>query len=579
MPSELPYAASTTALSAHIRQSTAGIYPSKSAAQGELTPIHVGAILTGLGVENPALQTVLHALLASCCSGRVTEQGFVAWYGALGDGNMQTRAALLFRATDVAARGWLEKRDIPRIWSELLPVRFVLGVKERARMKLRLRALERECRMHGGLGELDFVEFVEGRKGKEVEICLEFVGGLLRKGVERVRRKLGCDWESDTAGSGEASSNGEGTEKTETVESAKGKEMLRSDEAHRDKGRAAEQAYNPNLSLTDYSSLRFLAKIGEGSCAEVWKGEWLRSPVAIKRFRLDLSSAAIELASDTDHACVPLTPGMLQRFISSASMERYTTFHRELQLMAWLRHPNLVMYLSACGDPKTPLCIVSELFEGGSLHDCLHGGEEEASHSVRKAVTIALCIARAMNYLHSCDPPVMHRDLKASNVLVKQMSSNAELHAAVCDFGLCRLFEDDPRPSDLPASPAPSIPIGTAAYMAPDVMNGAKFHTKDDVYSFGVLLWEIFSAKIPFAGLQPVQIMFSVTCEDLRPSLEALANAPSQIANLVQRCWARERASRPDFTEIISVLHDVKVTTYDVPHFPEDTHPKVRLVC
>ena len=94
---------------------------------------------------------------------------------------------------------------------------------------------------------------------------------------------------------------------------------------------------------------------------------------------------------------------------------------------------------------------------------------------------------------------------------------------------------------------------GTAAYMAPELLEDNLFDEKSDVYSYGILLWEIYDRGIPWRGLQPMQIMRKVVDKCERPPMPS--GMPDDVRTLLQRCWAPAPNDRPDFQTIASVLH------------------------
>eukprot|EP00171_Calliarthron_tuberculosum_P015194 IDg15194t1 len=261
--------------------------------------------------------------------------------------------------------------------------------------------------------------------------------------------------------------------------------------------------------------------IGEGAFANVWAGEWQLSPVAIKKFRLDEyddDELDIELG-DSSRISRRVSRMVMKHFATNATTARYDAFLNEVRIMAQLRHPNLVLYMGACGRPGDPLCIVSELCAGGSLHDWIHM-RGTTRPAVRVALETALAVARGMHYLHASSPPILHRDLKPRNVLLRRTPSEgvklSAANVAICDFGLCRILLSE-TPHDA-ASPM-AAPVGTLAYMSPTVVKGGIFTSKDDVYSFAVLMWELFTAQLPYRGKPVAQILLGVGQDGLRPPL------------------------------------------------------------
>lgn len=344
----------------------------------------------------------------------------------------------------------------------------------------------------------------------------------------------------------------------------------------------------------DYTSLKFEARIGEGSYADVWKGRWLDSPVAIKVLKTRINAVPSFKSPPLEQVTAAhATGGAWASIGSSAGASRPTMptknedrcngvvgcdvpkmgvsqrFLSEVQLLSTLRHPNVLLYMGACVRPSQPLCIVSELVDGGSLHQILHAPRPKSAaakkagakanavrngFSPNERVKLALDIARGMLYLHSSRPPLLHRDLKASNILIDTAVSNGALcsRAIICDFGLSRL---ETMPTQREASEQGSL-VGTVATMSPEVISGERYSAAADVYSFGIVIWELFSGLLPFAGMNPAQVMFSVTARELRPTIKP-GMMPAELASLVQLCWRTQPNSRPSFLDIVHVIGGV----------------------
>ncbi|PXF48035.1 Serine/threonine-protein kinase HT1 [Gracilariopsis chorda] len=298
----------------------------------------------------------------------------------------------------------------------------------------------------------------------------------------------------------------------------------------------------------DYSALTLGEKIGSGAYGDVYKGTFLMSPVAVKMFHVNISSRASSRQGGEGHSPTDVsrmsTMTKLQRFASINSQNKYCDFVREVEMMSVVRHPNLVLYMGVCGDPLSPLCIVCELFNGGSLYEYLHT-ESEFCPSVSVATQIGLGIGRGMFYLHSSEPSILHRDLKSTNVLLgERRAKDGAPHVVICDFGLCQLFGEDGEHT-----------MGTASYMSPNVIRRECYEKQDDTYSFGVLLFEIFTGSVPFEGMGATQVMFQVASSGLRPSYKGEGEMiPARIGRLIERCWDEEKKKRPLFDEVISEL-------------------------
>ena len=154
----------------------------------------------------------------------------------------------------------------------------------------------------------------------------------------------------------------------------------------------------------------------------------------------------------------------------------------ELIANSRLRHPNIAQFLGACTCPPD-LCIVLEYLTRGSVFDLLHSRFQVTWDMVKR---IAIDTALAMNYLHLCKPPIIHRDLKSANLLLSE-----DWTVKLSDFGLSRAMENQLHLTR----------VGTTGWTAPEVLSNQKYTTKADVFSFGVLLWELVTRRVPYEGM------------------------------------------------------------------------------
>jgi serine/threonine protein kinase len=375
-----------------------------------------------------------------------------------------------------------------------------------------------------------------------------------------------------------------------------------------------------------------------GACGEVWLSEWQGMRVAFKR----LNKALLELDE-----------------------EGYTSeFDREVRFMRSIRHPNIVLFFGAGRLSDNTPFLVTEFMACGSLQEVLHDSEKSIDLSLK--IRFTLDAAKGMRFLHFCQPPRIHRDLKTGNLLV-----NDRWVVKVADFGTSRLLEspgsalftadddglDDfaqeapaarPRGSGLLSTPprrsgsvgsrsfleavaspfqkrkglreshrrgdgdadrpllgaasdsegssaptpsgsqrgqrtAPSTSVqqeedgtliadygpraheanaalfltrhvGTPVYMAPEIMGDRPYTTSADVYSFGIVLWEIYTRQVPFSSLVHASV-FRLRREvqnGVRPPVPEACPAP--LASLIRECWAPVPHDRPNFDSIVTRL-------------------------
>ncbi len=184
-----------------------------------------------------------------------------------------------------------------------------------------------------------------------------------------------------------------------------------------------------------------------------------------------------------------------KRFIKQKLAERrLLEFRAEMAYLSELHHPNIVLFIGAC--VKQPnLCIVTEFVRQGSLKEVL----ADNSHKLtwKQKLSMLRSAALGINYLHSLDPVIIHRSLKSSNLLVsasylfrnplswfnnlfmEQVDEN--WNVKVADFGFARLKEEN----------ATMTRCGTPCWTAPEVIKGEAHSEKTDIYSFGIIMWEV----------------------------------------------------------------------------------------
>lgn len=142
---------------------------------------------------------------------------------------------------------------------------------------------------------------------------------------------------------------------------------------------------------------------------------------------------------------------------------------------------------------------------------------------------IALDLLEGMTYLHTFDPPVIHRDLKSHNVLL-----GADFEAKLSDFGISR---------EVSLEKTMTSAVGTMAWIAPEVMQGGKYTEKADLYSFGVILSELDTCAKPFDGISNAMILLRVTAAKEKPELGP--DCPEEIREFALRCLAFDPEMRP----------------------------------
>ncbi|ETI33588.1 TKL protein kinase [Phytophthora nicotianae P1569] len=216
-------------------------------------------------------------------------------------------------------------------------------------------------------------------------------------------------------------------------------------------------------------------------------------------------------------------------------------FLAEVKLMASLEHPRIVEFIGVAWDSLTDLCVVSEFMEGGDVRALLNRYQNERNIGFDYTkVKIALHVAHALTYMHSFDPPLIHRDLKSKNILLTE-----DHDAKLTDFGASRERVDRTMTAG----------IGTSLWMAPEMMTGEKYDEKADIFSFGVVLSELDSNALPYANTgknrQPsdLAILQLVMQGKLRVSFSE--TCPPGILELGMACVAVDPTARPTAAEAL----------------------------
>ncbi|KAI3877059.1 hypothetical protein MKW92_019610 [Papaver armeniacum] len=252
-------------------------------------------------------------------------------------------------------------------------------------------------------------------------------------------------------------------------------------------------------------------RIGIGSYGEVYRADWNGTEVAVKKFfDQDFSGDALEQLK-----C-------------------------EVRIMLRLRHPNVVLFMGAVTRPPN-LSILTEFLPRGSLCRLLHRPNIQLEE--KRRLRMALDVAKGMNYLHTSNPTIVHRDLKSPNLLVDR-----NWVVKVCDFGLSRLKHQTFLSSKSMA--------GTPEYMAPEVLRNEPSDEKCDVYSFGVILWELVTLRSPWSGMNPMQVVGAVGFQNRR--LEIPGNVEPTVAKIIHDCWQSDPKLRPSFAQLMTLLKPLK---------------------
>lgn len=209
-------------------------------------------------------------------------------------------------------------------------------------------------------------------------------------------------------------------------------------------------------------------------------------------------------------------------------------FEQEVKNLARMKHPNIVRFIGGCYKPMV-WCIVTEYAKGGSVRQFLNKRQNRAV-PLKLAVKQAADVAKGMEYVHGLGS--IHRDLKSDNLLIANDKS-----IKIADFGVARI---EVRAEGMTPE------MGTYRWMAPEMIQHRPYTQKVDVYSFGIVLWELITGMLPYHNLTDVQAAFAVVNKGIRPAVPD--DCLPVLNEIMTRCWDVDPQVRPPFSEVVKML-------------------------
>lgn len=257
-----------------------------------------------------------------------------------------------------------------------------------------------------------------------------------------------------------------------------------------------------------FSNYRIVSKIGEGGMGEVY----LANDTTLER-QVALKVLLAEVANDEDR---------VQRFV------------REAKAASALNHPNILTVFEI-GTFDGAQYIATELIKGKTLRELMRSG----TMSVNEALRIALQVSAALGAAHLAG--IVHRDIKPENIMVREDGL-----VKVLDFGLAKLTER----SAATASPEdatraqfntqPGLIMGTVAYMSPEQARGMELDARSDIFSLGIVMYELFTGKAPFAGDSQMDVISSILKDDPPPLRHYAPTFPRQLERIVDKTLRKD---------------------------------------
>ncbi|XP_042377467.1 uncharacterized protein LOC121970676 isoform X1 [Zingiber officinale] len=281
---------------------------------------------------------------------------------------------------------------------------------------------------------------------------------------------------------------------------------------------AEAEALSKGLQTIKNDDLEEIRQLGSGTFGSVYYGKWRGSDVAIKRIKA---------------SCFAGKPSERERLIAD--------FWKEALIMSCLHHPNIVSFYGVVRDgPDGCLATVTEFMVNGSLKQFLQ--KKDRTVDRRKRLIIAMDVAFGMEYLH--EKNIVHFDLKCENLLVNMRDP----HRPVCkigDLGLSKVKQHTLVSGGL---------RGTLPWMAPELLSGKSnmVSEKIDVYSYGIVMWELLTGEDPYADMRCASIIGGIINNSIRPKIPTWCDP--EWKSLMETCWSSDPALRPSFSEISQTL-------------------------
>lgn len=285
--------------------------------------------------------------------------------------------------------------------------------------------------------------------------------------------------------------------------------------------KAEAEAFARGLQTIRNDDLEEIRELGSGTYGSVYHGKWKGSDVAIKRIKA---------------SCFAGRPSERERLIAD--------FWKEALILGSLHHPNVVSFYGIVRDgPDGSLATVTEFMVNGSLKQFLQ--KKDRTIDRRKRLIIAMDAAFGMEYLH--EKNIVHFDLKCENLLVNMRDP----HRPVCKIGDLGLSKVKQR------TLVSGGVRGTLPWMAPELLSGKSNMVTDkiDVYSFGIVMWELLTGEEPYAEIHCASIIGGIVNDSLRPQIPTWCDP--EWKSLMESCWASDPAQRPSFAEVAQKLRNM----------------------
>lgn len=346
----------------------------------------------------------------------------------------------------------------------------------------------------------------------------EFVASVKKAALEESEKPVEVQPDARPAHSSVCDNDNDGKKFDENTDGDQDPDVHGSCDQHKSSGiestPAEAEALSKGLQTIKNDDLEEIRELGSGTYGSVFHGKWRGCDVAIKRIKA---------------SCFDGRPSERERLIAD--------FWKEAQILSSLHHPNVVSFYGVVRDgPDGSLATVTEFMVNGSLKQFLR--KKDRTIDRRKRVILAMDAAFGMEYLHGKN--IVHFDLKCENLLVNMRDPQRPI-CKIGDLGLSKVKQHTLVSGGV---------RGTLPWMAPELLSGKSdmVSEKIDVYSFGIVMWELLTGDDPYSDMRAAEIIGGIVNNSLRPQIPSWCDP--EWKSLMEGSWAGEPAQRPSFTEI-----------------------------
>src|SRR5689334_1613110 len=225
------------------------------------------------------------------------------------------------------------------------------------------------------------------------------------------------------------------------------------------------------------------------------------------------------------------------------SESRLRRFRQEARAVLALNHPN-ILTVYEIGEAEKTYYIATEYIEGETLRTCLW----REPLRIDEALGVAIQVAMALETAHAAG--IVHRDIKPENIMLRQDRFVRDRFVKVLDFGLAKLTDretssSDPEAVTMPISKTnPGLVMGTSGYMSPEQAQGDSIDARSDIFSLGVVLYEMVAGEPPFKGRTESHTLVSIIDHEAPPLTQKAPNAPRQLERIIAKALAKDRQKR-----------------------------------